>query len=99
MAGQGGVGAHAIGVRGPPCHSLHLQPVLGFWQSWRCSASRHQLAGGKIRVGQGMSRSRGTLAPDAVLVHSELVAAIQIGSESAGKSQNELATFGFWAVD
>lgn len=30
MAGQGGGGSHAIGVRAPPCHPLHL--VLGFWQ-------------------------------------------------------------------
>lgn len=46
-----------------------------------------------------MSRSGGPLTPDAVLVHSELVAASQIGSESPGKRQNELAAFGIWAVD
>lgn len=63
-----------------------VRPAVTSWQ------------GGEIRVGQGMSRSPRTLAPDAALVHGEQVAAIQIGSESTGKSQNELATFGIWTV-
>lgn len=81
---------------GTLCHSVHLQPVSGFWQGGEVrpavATQKPAVKSMKIHAGQEMSQNASTWC-----WWRESVAVIQTGSESMDMRRNEIG-FGIWTA-